>query len=211
MSVQETTKQYASKKGGPRKITLKPSSTQAKSVTKVPAKRTDVTMPYREAEESPMIQLNEALQSFVKDPSFKDLNLNSTAKIKFSDFLSNKLLVVQVIRKGIPYSLFTVIQHLTPFTINDWASYLDLSGKSLIRYQQQDKAFKSIHTEKIIELAEVSILGLEIFGDNKKFKLWLETPNYALGNLKPFDLLRDSYGKEMIIGELTRIDHGILG
>jgi len=115
-----------------------------------------------------------------------------------------------VIRKGIPYSIFSLIQNITPFTLNDWAGYLDISSKSLVRYQQKDRQFKPGHTEKIIELAEVTTLGLEVFGENEKFRNWLETPNYALGNLKPFDLLRDSYGKEMIIGELTRIEHGIL-
>jgi putative toxin-antitoxin system antitoxin component (TIGR02293 family) len=99
---------------------------------------------------------------------------------------------------------------LTPFSLNDWADYLDISRKSLIRYQNQDKAFKPIHTEKIIELAEVTKLGQEVFGNDEKFRLWLETPNFALGNFKPFDLLKDSYGKELLIGELTRIDHGIL-
>ena len=59
-------------------------------------------------------------------------------------------------------------------------------------------------------MAEVTNIGLEVFGDMGKFKLWLYTPNFALGNLKPIDLLRDSYGKEMVIGELTRINYGIL-
>jgi hypothetical protein len=27
--------------------------------------------------------------------------------------------------------------------------------------------------------------------------------------MKPKELLKDSYGKEMVIGELTRIEHGI--
>ena len=117
-------------------------------------------------------------------------------KISFTNLLSNKLLVM-VIRKGIPYSIFTLIQNITPFSLNDWANYLDISSKSLKRYQQQNKPFKPSLTEKIIELAEVTNLGIEVFGNNEKFRVWLETPNYALGNLKPFDLLRDSYGKEM--------------
>ena len=64
--------------------------------------------------------------------------------------------------------------------------------------------------ERIIEIAEVTNVGLDVFGDMAKFKLWLNTPNFALGNLMPIDLLRDSYGKEMVIGELTRINYGIL-
>ena len=58
-------------------------------------------------------------------------------------------------------------------------------------------------------MAEVINLGMEVFDTMDKFKLWLETPNYALGNLKPYDLLKDSYGKEMVVGELTRVEHGI--
>jgi putative toxin-antitoxin system antitoxin component (TIGR02293 family) len=128
----------------------------------------------------------------------------------YSEFLSNKMLMILVIREGIPYSLFNLIQHNTPFNDNDWANFLDISTKSLQRYKQSSKSFKSIHTEKIIEMAEVTNFGVDVFGDMKKFKLWLDTPNFSLGNLKPMELLKDSYGKEMVIGELTRINHGIL-
>jgi putative toxin-antitoxin system antitoxin component (TIGR02293 family) len=155
-------------------------------------------------------KLNKALQAYIKKNEFDDRSLTKRGDISFTELLSNKLLLVMVIRKGIPYSIFTLIRNITPFTLNDWAGYLDISTKSLVRYQQSDRQFKPGHTEKIIELAEVTNLGLEVFGENEKFRNWLETPNYALGNLKPFDLLRDSYGKEMIIGELTRIEHGIL-
>jgi len=58
--------------------------------------------------------------------------------------------------------------------------------------------------------AEVTNLGVEVFGDMEKFKLWLDTQNLSLGNLKPMELLKDSYGKELVISELTRINHGIL-
>ncbi len=67
-----------------------------------------------------------------------------------------------------------------------------------------------MHSEKIIEMAEVTQLGLEVFGSMEKLKLWLETPNFALGSLKPLELLKDSYGKEMVTEELTRINYGIL-
>lgn len=58
-------------------------------------------------------------------------------------------------------------------------------------------------------MAEVMQIGLEVFGDAERLKLWLNTPNFALGNLKPVELLKDSYGKEKVINELTKINHGI--
>lgn len=131
-------------------------------------------------------------------------------KVTYADFLTDKMLMILVIRQGIPYSLFSLIRNLTPFTEDNWADFLDISTKSLHRYKQQAKSFKPIQSEKIIEMAEVTKVGIDVFGDMDKFRLWLETPNFSLGNLKPLELLKDSYGKELVIGELTRINYGIL-
>lgn len=131
---------------------------------------------------------------------------------KYHDFLEDKMLIINAIRSGIPYSLFEAIQEHSPFSETDWASFLDISTKSLQRYKiSQDHLFKSIHSEKIIEMAEVTKLGLSVFGDMKKFKLWLNTPCFALGSEKPINFLHDSYGKEMIMAELNHINYGILG
>jgi putative toxin-antitoxin system antitoxin component (TIGR02293 family) len=130
--------------------------------------------------------------------------------ITFNEFISNKILLVHAIREGIPYSLFNVIQNISPFKTDYWSDLLDMSSNSLQSYKRPDKHFKPWHSEKIIEMSEVTHLGLEVFGNKDKFKLWLETPNYALGKLSPLELLKDSYGKDLVIGELTRINHGIL-
>lgn len=130
--------------------------------------------------------------------------------VTYAEFLSNKMLIIFVIRKGIPYSFFHLIQLYTPFSETDWANILDLSTKSLHRYKQSAKKFRPIQSEKIIEMAEVTDMGVDVFGSMEKFKLWLDTPNYALGSLKPVELITDSYGKEMVVGELTRFNHGIL-
>src|SRR5205823_1299250 len=122
----------------------------------------------------------------------------------------NRMLIIQVIREGVPYSFFNLIQIYSPFSENDWANFLNLSTKTLQRYKQTSKQFKPIQSEKIMEMAEVTNVGLDVFGEPEKFKLWLDTPNFSLGKHKPIELLKDSYGKEMVIGELTRINHGIL-
>ena len=132
-----------------------------------------------------------------------------TKKTTYSDFLANPLQIIHTIRSGIPYTLFSTISDYTPFTEKDWADFLDISTKSLQRYKQTGHQFKPIHTEKIIEMSEVTHTGLEFFKSNEKFRLWLDTPNFALGNLRPIELLKDSYGKEMVMAEITRLSHGI--
>ena len=69
----------------------------------------------------------------------------------------------------------------TPFSEGDWAELLDISTKSLQRYKQDSRQFKPLQSEKIIEMAEVTNVGVETFGDLEKFKLWLDTPNFPLG------------------------------
>jgi putative toxin-antitoxin system antitoxin component (TIGR02293 family) len=136
--------------------------------------------------------------------------VSATKQITYTEFLSNKMLMIYVIRAGIPYSLFNLIQDRTPFTEDNWAEILDISTKTLQRYKQGSQIFKSIQSEKIIEMAEVTNIGVDLFGDLHKFKAWLELPNFSLGNLTPLELLKDSYGKELVLSELTRINYGIL-
>jgi putative toxin-antitoxin system antitoxin component (TIGR02293 family) len=156
------------------------------------------------------IKLNKELNIFLKKNALRIGN-SSESKITYEEFLNDKMLIIQAIRSGIPYSLFEIIQHYSSFNDQDWAYFLDISEKSLQRYKSQPQfQFKPIHSEKIIEIAEVTFVGLDCFGSNEKFRLWLNTPSFALGKNKPIDLLKDSYGKDMVLGELTRINHGIL-
>lgn len=176
-----------------------------KTVEKYNSKNIMTTIEIKETK-----KLNKEIQVFLKDLVINKKQSGLKEEITFANFLSDKMLIVLAIREGLPYSIFKIIQNRAPFSQNDWAEVLDLSVKSLHRYHQANKRFKSIHSEKIIELAEVTELGKDVFGDTDKFKLWLDTPNFSLGNLKPLELLKDSYGKEMVISELTRIEHGIL-
>lgn len=161
-------------------------------------------------------KLNKEITSFLKDAAsnhyiVKHYHVELNQRITYHDFFADKMLIIAAIRTGIPYTLFSIIQDYTPFTENDWADFLDVSTKSLQRYKQASKYhFKPIHSEKIIEMAEVTTVGLDVFGNIDKLKQWLNTPSYALGSFKPIELLKDSYGKELVMNELTRINHGIL-
>jgi putative toxin-antitoxin system antitoxin component (TIGR02293 family) len=130
--------------------------------------------------------------------------------LTYSDFLANKMLIISAIRVGIPYSVFDLIRVHTPFSESDWAEILDISTKTLHRYKLSSTPFKSAQSEKIIEMSEVTKVGMDVFEDMDQFRLWLDTPNFSLGNLKPIELLKDSYGKELVISELVRANFGIL-
>ena len=156
-------------------------------------------------------KLNKGIVSFIRETQLHNFSEETADISTFSDFFANKMLIIAVIRAGIPYSLFEIIQEYTPFTFKHWADFLNISTKTLQRYKAESEfSFKPIHSEKIMELAEVTAIGLETFGSMTKLQLWLNTPNFALGNLKPLEMLKDSYGKDLVLSELIRINHGIL-
>jgi putative toxin-antitoxin system antitoxin component (TIGR02293 family) len=154
-------------------------------------------------------KLNSYLEPFLKQViskidyqiPFKDLTL--------ANLLSDRMLMVMAIKEGIPYRVFRLIRQISPFSPGDWARLLNLSTKSMKRYEQSGSSFRPIYSEKIMEMAEVTNVGLDVFDTMDQFKLWLDTPNFSLGRQKPIDLLSDSYGKELVINELVRTDQGI--
>jgi putative toxin-antitoxin system antitoxin component (TIGR02293 family) len=157
-----------------------------------------------------VLAIDKAVRVFVnrveRDRGYKLINKNIT----YDEFLKNRMLIVHSIREGVPYDFFNLIKERTPFSEEDWASFLGISTKSLQRSKiKENFVFKSLQSEKIFELAEVTSLGKDVFDTEEQFYLWLNTPSFALGNLKPIELLKDSYGKEMVIGELNKIDQGI--
>jgi len=140
-------------------------------------------------------------------------NIHEGSKISdsmdLSEFFNTRIYPIYIIKAGIPYSLFDLIARLSPFTMQDWSDFLNMSYKSLQRYKTNKSHFKQAQSERILELTEVMAMGEEVFDNTKQFRHWLHTENYALGKLTPMELLSSSYGKELVLTELVHIDEGI--
>ena len=52
--------------------------------------------------------------------------------------------------------------------------------------------------------------GAEVFGDMENFSIWLHSENVGLGNIIPKNLLKTTFGIQLLMDELGRIEHGIL-
>jgi putative toxin-antitoxin system antitoxin component (TIGR02293 family) len=136
--------------------------------------------------------------------------MNAIENMKFSDFLDNKMQVIRTIDRGISYDLYAAIATLLPFTDSQWADLLGISAKSLTRYKTEDEhLFKSLQSEKILQVAEVMLKGHEVLESASSFNRWVMAPSVVLGGMSPFKLMRSSYGKELVMDELNRIEHGI--
>lgn len=123
---------------------------------------------------------------------------------------SHRIAFWEAIRSGISQSAFERIRQQSPFSDTDWASFLDISTKSLHRYRQDTAhRFKPGQSETILEVAELCTLGVKVLGSPKAYEHWLHTPNAALAGERPLSLVGSSFGHQLLLDELTRIDHGI--
>ena len=152
----------------------------------------------------PNKELRQYIKSFSRDKRFKQND------VTYYKILKDKLLISTAVRHGVTNQLFDEITANSPFDDKQWSSFLYLNIRTLQRYKvAKDHVFKPFISEKIFELAEVIALGNIVFDSPDDFRIWLLTPSISLGKEKPISLLDNSYGMELVIAELNRIEHGV--
>jgi putative toxin-antitoxin system antitoxin component (TIGR02293 family) len=117
---------------------------------------------------------------------------------------------IDMVRRGIKFSLFSKFAVGIPFSQSDWSNILHISERTLHRYQKEQGTFDSLQSERILEIALLYNKGKEVFGDTEKFNLWLDSNSLALGDIKPKSLLDSTFGIHLLKDELIKIEHGVL-
>lgn len=118
--------------------------------------------------------------------------------------------LMKLVRKGISYPAFQKVVDDFSFTIEEWSTFLHLSERTLQRYKKNDTSFDSLQSERILQITLFYQRGIDVFGDRDNFDTWLNTVSIALGNIKPKELLDNSFGISLLDEELIRIEHGVL-
>lgn len=115
---------------------------------------------------------------------------------------------INIIRTGIPKQAMTHLMEVADISLNEMASIVHTSDRTLRRYGAQQKLSQD-QSERMIEMARVYSRGEDVFGSMESFKDWMDTVLLPFGNKKPKDFLDTSIGVGMIMDELGRIQNGI--
>lgn len=154
------------------------------------------------------LKTNKELKVFIR--SFKRGETFEKDDITYLKVLKDKLLIYRAVRRGVTNQLFNEIKMNSPFDDQQWSTFLNVNIRTLQRYRlEKNHVYKSMQSERIFELAEVISMGNSVFDSPDDFKNWLITPSLALGREKPVNLLDNSYGKDLVIAELNRIEYGV--
>lgn len=112
-------------------------------------------------------------------------------------------------QSGMPYQLFDSQTSTIPFNQGEWSDLLHLSERTFQRYKKENKKFESIYTEKILEIILLFRRGRDVFGSTAAFYGWLTTPNTALGDAKPYSIIDNTFGIQVVTDLLGKIEHGV--
>jgi putative toxin-antitoxin system antitoxin component (TIGR02293 family) len=119
---------------------------------------------------------------------------------------------IGLVKNGVGFPTFKRVakQSQSALSLDDWADILNISERTMQRYEQENKTFAPIYSEKILAIDMLMRYGADVFGNSSAFHTWLGAYNVALGGVYPKTLLDTSFGIELIRNELSCIEHGVL-
>lgn len=116
--------------------------------------------------------------------------------------------LIDLSRKGVSKEALLYLAKFMGLPVSQMAALLPVTERTIQRYAPKEH-FDRVVSENILHLAEVVARGLEVFENSDSFKTWLDQPSAALGGRSPKSLLPSRFGIDMVLDELTRIEHGV--
>ena len=112
-------------------------------------------------------------------------------------------------QKGFPSRVIDQLAQALGWTREKLATTLDLVPRTVARRLEKKELLTTPESERMLRVARVLARASEVLEGEAKAKTWIERPNIALGGQAPIDLLRTDIGTELVLHELTKIDHGM--
>lgn len=123
------------------------------------------------------------------------------------NFVNDKKEMIRRSREGIRKSTFMLVLSKTGMTLTEMTKYTHITPRSIQKKKNDDRLSVDI-SAKVLAIAKLYQRGAEVFGDENNFRQWMDTSNPALGNVKPKSFLDLIEGINLIMDELTAIEHG---
>ena len=119
--------------------------------------------------------------------------------------ITYSLQMIESARQGISRKAFFDFAKHIRHSVQSLASVMPASYSTLTK----KKIYDQETSERILELVRLYAFGQDVFGSIDRFNDWLHSVCIPLGRQEPFDLLDTSFGIELVMQEIGRIDHGV--
>ena len=115
----------------------------------------------------------------------------------------------RLLQAGLPSQVVDGLAEALGWTREKLARTLDLVPRNLARRLAKSELLTTPESERMLRVARVLARASEVLEGDAKAKTWIEQGSVALGGETPIGLLRTDIGTEVVLHELTKIDHGM--
>ena len=168
----------------------------------VESERMKKLKPYKLVEDTPLSTLEEAAVQY----ETMRVILGGNKTLPKSISTENDL--ISLSRAGIKKSSLKSLTSYLGISMDKMSSLIHTSHRNLQR-KDEDELLDTLKSEKVLELAAFTKRGIDVLGNDVAFKQWLHSPLISLGNKKPIDFLDTSFGVQMALKILGRLEQGV--
>ena len=122
--------------------------------------------------------------------------------------ISSEMDLISLSRHGVRKSSLRSLAGYLGTTMEKMSSLVHSSHRNIQR-KDDDELLDTLKTEKVLELAAFIKRGIDVIGTEAAFKEWVHSPILALGNRKPIDFLDTTFGIQMALKVLGRLEQGV--
>lgn len=137
-------------------------------------------------------------------------NLVREVAVKYEINNENQFSLVSKAQLGLPATAFFDLLQITKFTNEELSGLLDVSFKTIQRYEKENKPLSAQNSEQLLKIITLYQKAEEVFGSLDSFNQWLRKPAPGLGGQKPFSYMHTSGGIDLVYEEIVRIEFGAL-
>ena len=129
------------------------------------------------------------------------------------DILSGKnvgtIELVESIEKGFSFSTFERIVKEYSFAIQDLATTIGISQRTLTR-RKVEKKLSKFESDRLVSVARMLTQATELFENDKvKTLRWLNSPNRGLGERTPLQMAQTETGLREVENLIGRLENGV--
>jgi putative toxin-antitoxin system antitoxin component (TIGR02293 family) len=112
------------------------------------------------------------------------------------------------VREGLPFSAFEAVATQIGLPPPQLTALLGIPKRTMAR-RKAVRQLAPQESDRLFRLARSFAQVVEVLGSLEKARVWLRTPNRALGGEIPLELLDTEIGSRQVEEVLFRLEHGI--
>lgn len=114
----------------------------------------------------------------------------------------------EAVRKGLPFSAFEAVSKHLEISPQHVTSVLGIPPRTVAR-RKVARYLTPQESDRLYRVAQAISQAVDVLGTIEKARVWLKTPNRALGGETPLDLLDTDIGARQVEEVLLRLNYGI--